>query len=151
MPQEKYKRIDIATEQLCLAIELFLSERSYIGALTLAGAAEEILGKAVKHKGKESALAEDFYITKYYEKCYKKIRSEVFDEPTFKNDFFGGVNGARNIAKHWDTPLESEVEIDFVKSAKDMIIRACRNCDLLNIKSTDEILSFNHWFDEHET
>jgi len=45
MPQYTFDRLQLAVEQLDVAIELFRSGRSDVAALTLAGAAEEILGK----------------------------------------------------------------------------------------------------------
>jgi hypothetical protein len=47
-------------EQLDVAIELFLSERSFVSALTFAGAAEGVLTNALKNKGKETALESEF-------------------------------------------------------------------------------------------
>jgi len=38
-------KIDAAVEQLDWAIRLFLDQKAYVPAITLAGAAEEILGK----------------------------------------------------------------------------------------------------------
>jgi hypothetical protein len=61
MAKQSYQRIDLATEQLDVALELFLSRRSFVSALTLAGAAEEILGKALgsglNHVQKATRLA----------------------------------------------------------------------------------------------
>ena len=40
-------KIDAAVDQLDWAIRLFLDHHAYVPAITLAGAAEEILGKTV--------------------------------------------------------------------------------------------------------
>ena len=45
MAEQTYERIELAKEHLDLALDLFLSKRSMVSALTLAGAAEEILGR----------------------------------------------------------------------------------------------------------
>ncbi len=45
---EEYKKI--AESQLETAIELYVSGRCFISALTLAGAAEEILGKFIPNE-----------------------------------------------------------------------------------------------------
>lgn len=50
-------RINLGIEQLDVALELFLEERSYVAALTLAGAAEEILGKALDFQNRTNALS----------------------------------------------------------------------------------------------
>lgn len=54
--KQTHRRIDLAQEQLDVALELFLSKRSLVSALTLAGAAEEIFSKALKFRGKKTAL-----------------------------------------------------------------------------------------------
>jgi hypothetical protein len=53
-------RVDLAIEQLDVALELFLSDRSDVSALTLAGAAEEILGRALALQGKLAAIDEGY-------------------------------------------------------------------------------------------
>jgi hypothetical protein len=45
--QSELTKIDVAVDQLDWAIRLFLDHRAYVAAITLAGAAEEILGRAV--------------------------------------------------------------------------------------------------------
>ena len=56
-----------------LALDLFLAERSYVSALTLAGAAEEIFGKALTHQGKEHSLGYKFDgIAPVHEALYRK-------------------------------------------------------------------------------
>ena len=47
-------KIDAATEQLDWAIRLFIDHKAYVPAITLAGAAEEIIGQTL---GDEAALA----------------------------------------------------------------------------------------------
>ena len=49
--------LKVAVSQLRLAITLFLEEREYIAVITLAGAAEEILGKLAASAGHTPALA----------------------------------------------------------------------------------------------
>jgi len=43
----KISKIDAAVSQLDWAIRLFLDHQAYLPAITLAGAAEEIIGKAL--------------------------------------------------------------------------------------------------------
>lgn len=62
MPTETLNKIDLAIEQLETALFLFLEHKNYVSALTLAGAAEEILGKAAKIKGIENSLQESYRI-----------------------------------------------------------------------------------------
>jgi len=53
-------KIDAATEQMDWAIRLFLDHQAYLPAITLAGAAEEIVGAILKEKAAFSQLAEKF-------------------------------------------------------------------------------------------
>lgn len=55
---ESLTNLEIAHRQLERSIELFLDRRDYISALTLAGAAEEILGKLLREEGKTHWLDE---------------------------------------------------------------------------------------------
>jgi NAD/NADP transhydrogenase beta subunit len=50
--------MDIALVHLETAIELFLNNQNFICASTLAGAAEDILGKIVCRSGKTNAFKE---------------------------------------------------------------------------------------------
>ena len=54
--EETLSNLDIAERQLERAIVLFLDDKDYVSALTLAGAAEEILGKLLNKAGKEHWL-----------------------------------------------------------------------------------------------
>ncbi|CAN7782384.1 hypothetical protein LJR296_008107 [Cupriavidus necator] len=56
------KKLEVATVQLDAAIRLFL-ERDYLSSLTLAGAAEEILGKLSSRAGLDNAV--DFVVDFY--------------------------------------------------------------------------------------
>ncbi len=114
MHQQTYKRVNLAIEQLDVAIELFLSEKSYISALTLAGAAEEILGKSLNHNERINSLDESFSTMAYFEKMVKEIRSEEYCENTFKKQFLNpitGVNKAKNELKHWTNKSELVTEV----------------------------------------
>lgn len=53
---ETLSNLEIAHRQLERSIELFLDKQDYISALTLAGAAEEILGKLLNKEGKQHWL-----------------------------------------------------------------------------------------------
>ena len=50
-------KAELAEHQLDRAIRLFLEEKDYVCAITLAGAAEEIFGKLLENQGLKPALA----------------------------------------------------------------------------------------------
>ena len=54
--EQKLTRVEVARVQLDRALLLFLSKADYISAITLAGAAEEILGKLAEQSGQPHAL-----------------------------------------------------------------------------------------------
>ncbi|MBI3283880.1 MAG: hypothetical protein HYZ65_03385 [Burkholderiales bacterium] len=133
----------MATEQLDTAIEIFLAERSDVAALTLAGAAEEILGQAVKLAGGENAMQQAYEVTA---KTHKLLhRTELRWQ-----DFADGENLARNAAKHMRAPEEANVTTDLRRAAQWMIVRACSNYDRLNLERTDRMRVFDNWFYENE-
>jgi hypothetical protein len=62
MSEGAHNKVNLAIEQLETDLSLFLDERSYVSALTLAGAAEEILGMALRVKGIENSLQESYRV-----------------------------------------------------------------------------------------
>ena len=51
-----YAKAQLAEIQLERALQLFLEQEDYVCAITLAGAAEELLGKLLEHLGETSTL-----------------------------------------------------------------------------------------------
>lgn len=113
---------EIAESQLNVSIDLYLSERCYISALTLAGAAEEILGKFLKESDQKSALD------------IKRI--SILDSVKFINETFYpeseineaeikiDLNVAKNAVKH---PQKSPPQFCAKQEAAKMIKRAIKN------------------------
>ncbi|MBL0010924.1 MAG: hypothetical protein IPP22_07905 [Nitrosomonas sp.] len=67
MTEQTYIQIDLAKEQLEVALSLFLDNACYAAVITLAGAAEEIFGKTLKRYGKEAVLDWKFKILFFME------------------------------------------------------------------------------------
>ena len=76
-----YRRVDLAVEQLGIALRLFLDEHSYASSLTLAGAAEEVLGRAVEHKGGTPTLKLQYEMTAPVDEL---MRGSHFDLATLR-------------------------------------------------------------------
>ena len=93
MHYKKLAKLEIAERQLFHSIELYIAGDHLISAITLAGAAEEILGKLVARKGKQTALEE-----KVETLC--KMFEVVFKEPGNRKAFIELRNKARNELKH---------------------------------------------------
>lgn len=142
MPEQTYQRTDLAAEQLDVALALFLDERSYVSVLTLAGAAEEILGNALTHQGKEHSLKYKFDAT-------APVYQALHREPLVWRKFADDENRARNAAKHMRLPTDATVTMDLEDAAVWMIVRACDNSNRLGLPQTDRMLTFENWFYEY--
>src|SRR2546423_4403020 len=108
---------EVAEKQLAKAIELFCGQEP-LPAITLAGAAEEILGKLVKDGGGASAIEEevkdrcDLYQTVFGHFSDPKVFADLMNNP--KNELKHRMSG---------NPLELNLE----KEAVNLIQRAIDN------------------------
>ena len=143
MPVSTHQLTSLAAEQLDAAIELFLTGRSDVSALTLAGAAEEILGQAVKFSGGENALMQAYEVT-------AQTHGILHGNRLKWQDFVDGENIARNAVKHMKKRGQSTVETDLRRAAQWMIARACANYERAEFARTDRMREFDDWFFEHE-
>lgn len=128
----------LAAEQLEVAIELFLSKRSFASAVTLGGAAEEIFGVECREQGLEP------FNDWMYENT-EPVLKHFYGEKNTKKKYFNEQNAVRNALKHKNAVASIKKAIDLEDSACWMIVRADYNADLLNIniKGRDD---FNDWF-----
>jgi hypothetical protein len=143
VPLTEHDQVALAAEQLDAAIEMFLTQRSDVSALTLAGAAEEILGRAVKRAGGQNAMQQA------YEASALTHRYLHRNELKWQ-DFADGENYARNAAKHLLRDEDRSVVANLQRAAMWMIVRACANYDRLNLERTDRMRDFDNWFYEYE-
>lgn len=131
---------DIAEHQLLTALKLW-REGDYLSALTLAGAAEEILGKRLKKLGRESS----------FEQIKKEIVGLARDqgETDVKTEKLVAdlLNQSRNELKHYsgDEFLSFELRQD----AAEMLERALANYYMLTDLVLEEAISF--WGDISDT
>lgn len=106
----------LAEVQLLKAIELY-KDGEFICAITLAGAAEEILGKLIKHcKGDDHNHIVDEMISRVEQEHESSIP---------KKEVIKMLNNARDRLKHFDP--NREIEFKPVDDAVAMIVRACIN------------------------
>lgn len=139
MSESSYRRTDLATEQLQVAIELFLSGRRYVSALTLAGAAEEILGKAPVQRGLTTVLDHEYRITGLVEEALR-------GQPYKRKEFVSRKNRVRNAPKHMPSDIESTVTADLEDESLWMIVRACDNYQRLDLPPSAFLDNFENWF-----
>ncbi len=142
MTEQTHLRIELAEQQLEVALELFLSGRSMVSALTLAGAAEEILGNALKLRGKKTTL-------EYEHSVIAPVEAFLRREPLNWKTFINEKNRVRNAAKHMDDATDSEVVADLEDEALWMLVRACDNYKRLDLQPTPRMQDFDNWFYEN--
>jgi hypothetical protein len=134
-----YQRIDLAKEQLDVALELFLSQRSLVSALTLAGAAEEILGKELSRLSEECTLQHEYSMIAPVQELLHRRRYSW-------KDFIDEKNRVRNAAKHMGNASELSVYADLEDQALRMLVRACDNYRRLALNPTPRMEEFDAWF-----
>jgi hypothetical protein len=126
---KKITKRRIAETQLIRAVLLLEDCADYISALTLAGAAEEILGKMVQKKGGSTAF-EDWavYTRSFWDYAAKRANEENYplnipDDKEVKRR----LNATRNELKHNDPGKNVRVHAMFQYEAEEMLLRACKN------------------------
>lgn len=135
----KTSKTEIARVQLTEAICLFM-QKKFLCALTIAGAAEEILSKLLNSRGINSTVEESF-------DAIQKIRqftglAVMGNKP--KNEIFNIWNTGRNTVKHHNTRESEVVVINLFDEAYWMIKRALDNASRLEISIQNE-LDFENW------
>lgn len=96
----RISKLGIAKRQLDAASDLNFSGGDYLAVITLAGAAEEILGKLLQRQGDRAMVDRLVDLDKELTggRPFETIRKEV--------------NGARNSLKHANDPNEDEVTVE---------------------------------------
>ena len=112
----------IAESQLLAAIGLWRSE-DYLPALTLAGAAEEILGKRLRKLGREPSFIQmrDLIVA--------LARQEGERDPNLEKTVGDMLNDTRNALKHYGG--DDSLEIDLRADCLEMLERAIANYQAL--------------------
>ncbi|MCZ4311884.1 hypothetical protein O4H66_00565 [Comamonadaceae bacterium G21597-S1] len=128
----------IAQHQLLSAIQLWHSA-DYLSALTLAGAADEILGKRLRKLGLESSFDQlkSLVVT--------LARSAGETDPNIDKLVGELLNDTRNALKHYAG--DEAIEIDIRDDCTEMLERAISNYHQLTGAMLDEAISF--WAEAH--
>lgn len=142
MAEATYNKLELAIELLDEAVRQLLDHKSFACSLNLAGAAEEVLGKAIELRGGESSLAQ-------------RVKDHIMI-----HDAFGAPkltvkqsrcrhNRAKKSIKHLNDTNDTEVILDLEDEAIDMLSRAVHNVFLLQLPYTEEIRRYDEWFMEN--
>lgn len=113
----------IALTQLETALRLYFERNDYFSVITLAGNAEEIIGKILESKGIVNSLEE---MKKTVAAIHKHLYSEMLSEVVVAKR----ANRAKNAIKH-GIGSSPTVTLDAQQEAKDMLNRAIDNYWLL--------------------
>jgi hypothetical protein len=147
LPPQKYSKRRLAEIQIYRAIKLLEDENDPVSALTLAGAAEEILGNLLRTKGEKSAYdcvvkwSQDMWAFAAAKAKEKGYSLQVPDLKEIKHH----ANRTRNELKHW---CEGKpVKAYYRWNAEDMIARAISNYNCLWGKPPQKTTS--RWFEDY--
>lgn len=131
MTQIVVGKVQAASHQLDWAIRLLLDHGAPIPAITLAGAAEEILGRAVKDQSAHEVLIRGF------------IESHGLERTEISQQY---LNKARNWLKHWSSDGDSEYQsFDLLNEAVQGIARGITNLSSYNQSIPSEGPRFLQW------
>lgn len=126
-------KLDIAVEQLNHAISMFLKREHLVSAITLAGAAEEILGKLAAQAGVVPSLKRR---TEGARALHKRLWGT---DPSIK-PFVNLKNKTRNELKHLGAGAPMEVDLE--EEAMRMLDRAVENYRLLHVRRSREVAAY---------
>lgn len=140
MTAQTCHRIDLAREQLEMALDAFLERHRFASAITLASAAERVFGQALRHAGKPAVLDWKFDAT---DLMHTALPDESLDRKTF-ND---AENRVSNALRHFDRADALDFEADLEEAACWMLVRACENAHRLGL-TVQGFGAFNDWFYE---
>jgi hypothetical protein len=133
---------DLAIRQLRRAVQLF-NQGDFVCAATLAGAAEEILGRIAQKRTGATALDGHAHF-------WSQLAGIVGKSPPDRKKVVEANNRLRNQLKHNDSGDNEWVSADFEFEAQDLIDRAIRNYWLAyDIPPADRVI--NHYVDFHWT
>jgi len=138
MTEQTYSRLDLAQEQLDVALDLFLENKSYASSITLAGAAEEIFGKELLRQGKTPVLDWKF-------DQMGVVHQLLHGAPLERKHFVKEENRIRNSLKHFDDKDNPQITVDIEDAACWILVRACENALILGMP-IDRFEEFNDWF-----
>jgi hypothetical protein len=120
MAAAEFTKLDIAVSQLETALRLYFDGGDLFSVITLAGAAEEILGRELQSRKKDSALDTDKAAT-------AAISKAIFGRPASPKAVARLANRARNELKHMDPGGPRTVRMDPEDEANAILDRAILN------------------------
>ncbi len=134
MPIQTYSKRSIAQAQLESALRLFQAGEDFISVITLAGAAEEILGKLLTSQSRSNSLDS-------LKQAVAAMHEHLFGEQLESSAVAERANRARNALKHLRAGGDP-VSLDLHEEAVDMLNRAIDNFWILDETFTPAMQTF---------
>ena len=140
MAMRRYSKLQIATQQLDTALRLYFRKKEYFSVITLASAAEEILGVHLKTHSQlnafEQGLTDSLLVYKW-----------LWKEEGSRDRMYKVMNQTKNDAKHMMGKKDVEIRCDVREEARQVLDRAVSNYYLLmnfeKLAETSRIRQFN--------
>ena len=126
---------EAAADQLDWAIRLFLDHGAYVAAITLAGAAEELIGKPLQEQAIFKQLTQTL-----------SARSGLDPKSVTQNH----LNKAKNWLNHWDEHTDQgRIELELDEEAIQYIVRALTNFANYDNSLPSEFPRFWEWLQKN--
>ncbi len=125
---------EIAEQQLEMAIQLWHAKQ-YVSAITLAGAAEEILGKCLRRSGMEPSF--DNIKASIIKISRLLVGNEDPESEKIVAELF---NQTKNELKHYAG--DDSLSFNLIEDSVDLLERAITNYQMLTGTVTDSMISF---------
>ena len=132
-------RVALAIEQLHVAIDLFLTNTSDASALTLAGAADEVLARKAARFGQPQLVETKHEVTRLLLRRLGRTHKPLAD-------LRRGENAVRNLLKHLDPNDEEDFAGNLGAEAVRTICSACNNFERCGLPLTETMAKFRGWY-----
>ncbi len=140
MSVRKYSKLEVATEQLDTALRLYFQRKEYFSAISLAGAAEEILGVYLKTHKQPNAFEEALNSS-------LRVYRWLYESEGSRNSMHKTINRVKNASKHMKGRADVTIACNAKEEAKEVLDRAVSNYYALmefeNLHETPRIRRFN--------
>jgi hypothetical protein len=141
MTDQTYNKLDLATEQLDNALSLFKG-KSFLSALRRAHTAEEILSKALSHRGEQDSV-------EWKREALEPLHTFLHGRSLSREEFIREEDRALISATRMEAASGPSVTLDLEEAALWIIVRACDNCDRLGLPGTARMRELENYFYEH--
>jgi hypothetical protein len=139
MSEDQHNRVTLAIEQLHVAIDLFLKNTSDASAVTLAGAADEVLARKATRFGQPQAIE-----TKH--EVLTLLLKRVGRAPRPLAALRKEENSVRNLLKHLDPNEDENFTSNLGAEAVRRINSACNNYERCGLPVTEKMAEFRGWY-----